>query len=81
MGCFHYGSLALAFVKAAHFLVFYKDRAPDPHGDISNERPMGTFLLVDYISLVIGHPASRFLKQTLFVRRNPARAGCLYQCF
>jgi hypothetical protein len=47
MGCFHYGSLALAFVKAAHFFIYYENSKPNPDGDISNERPMGTFLLVD----------------------------------
>jgi hypothetical protein len=47
MGCFHGGSLALTTVKAAHFSFFTRAADPNPDGDISNERPMGTFLLVD----------------------------------
>jgi hypothetical protein len=45
MGCSTAARLALALWSSPFFLS-YEDKKNNP-GDISNERPMGTFLLVD----------------------------------
>ena len=47
-------SLRLASARlreSSPFFILYEDSTPNPNGDISNERPMGTFLLVDNTSL------------------------------